>query len=67
MTYTRATEPGERLFVDISGPYGLSPRGNRYWVMVVDDFTRKKWSFYIKSKDKVAEPIDPLIIKLKGI
>ena len=35
----KAESPGQRLFVDISGPYAKSVIGNKYWVMVVDDFS----------------------------
>ena len=41
-TATRATKIGEWLFIDISGPFANTPRNNKYWVMVVDDYTRKK-------------------------
>ena len=65
-TTTRAKKNGERIFIEISGPFNNSPRGNKYWVMVVDDFSRKKWSYYIPSKDKVDVSVEPLLIKLKG-
>ena len=47
---TRATKPGERPFVDTSGPYPESIAGNRYWIQIVDDFSRKGWSSFRKSK-----------------
>jgi hypothetical protein len=47
MTQEKATTPGERLFIDISGPYAKSAVGNQYWVMAVDDYTRKCWSYFI--------------------
>ena len=49
-TNVRATKPGERLFVDTSGPYPESLSGNRYWIQIVDDFSRKGWSKFRKSK-----------------
>lgn len=42
-TLTRVTEPGERTFVDISGPYDPSIKGSRYWLNIVDDKTRMTW------------------------
>ena len=40
-TYNRSMKRGERLFVDISGPYKKSLVGSKYWVLIIDDFTKK--------------------------
>jgi hypothetical protein len=53
-TNTHANSPGERLFIDTSGPYTQSVAGNRYWVKIVDDFSRKSWSYFIKNRSDVA-------------
>ena len=37
-TNTRATTAGERLFIDISGPYPHSIGCNKCWFKVVDDY-----------------------------
>jgi len=66
-TTKRATQRGERLFVDLSGPFTKSLKGNKYWMLVVDDFTRKKWSFYLPSKDKLGIPLKHLITKLNNL
>jgi Reverse transcriptase (RNA-dependent DNA polymerase)/Zinc knuckle len=66
-TLTRATQPGERLFVDFSGPYSPSLNGSTMWLMVVDDFSRKTWCFYTKSKALIAGKLRPLLQELKGI
>ena len=40
-TYTRATKPAERCFVDLSGPKSVkSMGGNKYMMIVRDDFSR---------------------------
>jgi hypothetical protein len=44
---TRATHAGERLCTDISGPYKKSIIGSNYWVLVVDDYSSKAWSFFV--------------------
>ena len=64
---TRATKPGERLFVDTSGPYSESLAGNRYWVQVVDDFSRKGWSKFRKSKVDLPKVVDSHIKYLRGL
>ena len=46
----KATKPGERLFVDTSGPYPTSLGGSEYWFLAVDDFTRYKISGFAKKK-----------------
>ena len=37
----RATKAGERLLIDISGPYPRSMGGSKYWFKVVDDYSQK--------------------------
>ena len=66
MTQEKATTPGERLFIDISGPYAKSAVGNQYWVMAVDDYTRKRWSYFIKKKSDIGIVIGALLTKLAG-
>ena len=39
-TYTRASHPGERIFVDKTGPFPESLIGNRYWIGVVYNYSR---------------------------
>ena len=65
-TTTVAQKPGERLFVDLSGPYKKSLIGSNYWLLVVDDHTRKSWSFFMKKKSDIANKITPLLEQLRG-
>jgi hypothetical protein len=44
-TKVTADKPGERLFMDTSGPYSETVMGSRYWFKFVDDKTRKSWDF----------------------
>ena len=64
-TGTRSTKPGERLFVDTSGPYPESLSGNRYWIQIVDDFSRKGWSKFRKSKVDLPKVVDEHITYLR--
>jgi hypothetical protein len=44
--------PGERLMIDISSVKTKdSKRIGKYWLLVVDEATSMKWSFFLKSKD----------------
>ena len=47
----RAKTPGERLFIDISSPTQQSIGGNRYWLLVLDDFSNCPISFFLSHKD----------------
>ena len=39
-TYTRESQPGERIFVELNVPFPESLIGNRYWIGLVDDYSR---------------------------
>ena len=43
-TYTRTSQPGERMFVDTTGPFLESLIEGRYWIGVVDEYSRYSWS-----------------------
>ena len=58
--------PGERLFVDTSGPYKKSIVGSTYWILVVDQFSGKSWSFFVKKKSFLSKIMDDLLVKLLG-
>lgn len=65
-TGTRAEKPGERLFIDISSVNHASSGGKKYWVMVVDDHSRFKWSRFIRQKSDLSSEITPLVQELKS-
>ena len=52
-TNRKSTKPGERLYIDISGPYQETLKGNRYWVKMVDDYRRFSTSTFIKHKNEL--------------
>jgi hypothetical protein len=47
-TLKKAENPGERLFLDFSGPYSPTIVGNTQWLIVVDDFSRKVWCLFLQ-------------------
>ena len=54
-TETRAGKLGERLFIDLSGPFlNSSYGGSQYAMVIVDDFSRYKWTKFLKNKMKLA-------------
>lgn len=49
--YTRATKFLARVFGDLSGPFKVKARaGHRYMFTLVDDFSRKKWTYLLPDK-----------------
>ena len=51
------TEPGERIYLDILPMKTKSLGGNKYWVLIVDEATRFKKSFFVKKKSDQNEEI----------
>ena len=56
-TNERSKVPGDRLFMDTSGPYSRSLGGNYYWLKIVDDASRKNWNYFMKNKNQVTEKL----------
>jgi hypothetical protein len=59
----KETKPGERLYVDVSGPYTASLGGSVYWAMAVDGKTRKAFSGFMKKKSEFGEFVESVIDK----
>jgi hypothetical protein len=45
-----ATYKGQRIMFDISSVNTYSQGGNKFWLLVMDEFTKMKWSFFLKRK-----------------
>ena len=54
-TYTRALQMGERFVLDTTDPLPESLFGDRYWIGVVDDYSRYSWSLFTKQKVSTSE------------
>ena len=69
-----ANAPGERIYMDTSGPYSETVVGSRYWFKFVDDKTRKSWDYYgarksltTKALREILESLTAAGIKVKFI
>ena len=51
----RATTTGARIHTDISSVQHTSVGGANYWILVVDQCTRKKWNRFVKHKSMMCE------------
>jgi hypothetical protein len=65
-TAIKATAKGERFYVDTSGPYKKSLGQSCYWILLVDDFTRKAWSFFVTKKSMIGKVMTLFLDRLKG-
>jgi hypothetical protein len=61
-----ATKPGERFFLDLSGPFAPSIGRSKYWLKMVDEFSNKSFDKYIKTKDQLPEEVRKLLTMLFG-
>jgi transposase InsO family protein len=53
---TRANEPLQLVHVDVCGPIKSSSFSkNRYFLLFIDDFSRKIWVYFLKEKSQVFE------------
>ncbi len=62
-TRSRTRIPLERVFVNTSELPSKSLGGSKFWIMVVDDATRFKWSYFVKSKAELEDTIQIFIYK----
>ena len=53
----KSTNPGERMYLDISSMRKPSMGGRQHWEMLVDEATKYKKSFFLKKKNEQVEPI----------
>jgi transposase InsO family protein len=59
--------PGQLLHMDTVGPSGVRSMGGKWYVLVVvDDYSRYSWVFFLESKDQVSEHIWLLALRLNN-
>jgi transposase InsO family protein len=59
--------PGQLLHMDTIGPSRVrSMRGKWYVVVIVDDYSRYSWVFFLESKDQVFEHFRLLALRLNN-
>ncbi|KAI0993059.1 hypothetical protein K3495_g15125, partial [Podosphaera aphanis] len=57
------TEPLELISFDVAGPFPKSLRGNRYFLQVIDNWTRRTWSIPMKTKDQAISELRKLRVR----
>jgi len=50
----------------MSGPYTASIVGSKYWILFVDNYSRKSWSFFASAKNMMSHVVDGHFQQLKN-
>jgi transposase InsO family protein len=59
--------PGQLLHMDTVGPSRIRSMGGKWYILViVDDYSRYSWFFFLESKDQVFEHFQLLALKLNN-
>jgi hypothetical protein len=59
--------PGQLLHMDTVGPSRVCSMGGKWYVLVVvDDYSRYSWVFFLESKDEVFEHFQSLALRLNN-
>jgi hypothetical protein len=60
-------QPGQLLHMDTVGPSRICSMGGRWYILIiVDDYSRYSWVFFLESKDKVFEHFQNLALRLNN-
>ena len=66
VTSNKAISVGERLFMDTSGPFHPTIGGSKYWILVVDDYSRMGFCGFVKAKSDLAAWMVKLVSFIKS-
>jgi hypothetical protein len=64
-TIIKASKPGERIVLDITGPFKAAKDGYQYWAQMTDDFSRYRQSVFMRQKSEVGEHLDLTLNNMK--
>ena len=64
-TYTRASKPGEIIFVDTTGTFLENLIVKCYWIEVVDKYSHYPCSFFRKTKSQLPKKMEQYFAKMK--
>ena len=46
---------GQRIMFDISSIRAISQGGNKFWLLIMDEFTNYCWSYFLRNKNDLSE------------
>jgi transposase InsO family protein len=59
--------PGQLLHIDTIGPSRIHSMGGKWYILIIiDDYSRYFWVFFLKSKDEVFEHFQSLALRLNN-
>ena len=64
VNYHKSTIPGERIYTDISYIKQVSYGGSSNWILIVDECTKMKWSFFCNKRSCIGEIISNFVKEL---
>lgn len=65
--HNRVEKPSKQLCAYTSGPSKKSIIGSSYWILIVDEYIGKSWSFFTKTKMDISKVMDNLVFILKSL
>ena len=65
VTDRKADKIGQRIYVDLSSTLACSLGGSKYWMLVVDQLSKYKWSVFLKKKSELAKALVEIIKEIK--
>ena len=64
---TQATYPGERLHVDLTGPYARNKIKDQYWIKFKDQFSKMSWDVFSPTKDTIPYHLETRLLYFQKI
>jgi hypothetical protein len=64
-TESRASKPLFRIFADLSGRKRSSLAGYRYYSIIVDDHSRKRWVYWLKEKSETYSKLVDFVVMVE--
>lgn len=65
VTKSRSSMPGEKIFVDTTGPFASALDGMKYWTQVVDDATRVRYCYFLKTQNQIGDGLLKIVDRVK--
>jgi hypothetical protein len=65
-TYNHATTLGGRISFDISSVNVVSHGNNKFWLLVIDEFSSYCWSYFLKYKSDLPEAMYTFVLEFEA-
>jgi hypothetical protein len=65
VAFRSATRKGERIYMDISSVQSESFGKSKFWLLLVDEYTNRSWSFFLHAKSDLKNKVIPWILRMQ--